>query len=460
MMLRGLIASIGGVLFLGAAAVAAPQAASPQHSPALQQAILVPGEVAGSPDGAVVLAARTVPPSGAPVVPVTPQRRTGELKLTGMIIGLLLHEVGHAMIGELGLPAVGPEEDVADEFATIMYVLSYKVDPSVKDIALGSAEIWRLYDENRERKGWEMTPWFDEHAADLVRYGKILCMLYGADPEGFAAEMEAAGIPEDRREVCIAEFERKWGAWERLLRPHRRAIDPRLPGDQPADAPGGKVIVEHGKVYSEFGKRVAETVKAIRLLESVAHTIQSYYVLPRDLRINMFDCSEENAWYSEYDHAVTLCYGLIALMSELLGGESLTNNQSVASIPFVTGAQPTLPAQSTDSLHRALLGTWLGHTTIDGQAVTVRTEFSGDGTYTQLAEQEDGFTLTIHGGWSLQPLSSSKGRVASFPTAWSPPEYCSRGECRPLRLTPDSAVFTLIDRNTIEIEGERLQRVQ
>lgn len=412
-----------------------------------------------TPSGAAA-GSRQTTPSGRPAVVLTPQRRTGELKLTGMIIGLLLHELGHAMIGELQLPAVGPEEDVADEFATMMYVLSYKVDPSIKDIALGSAEIWRLYDENRERKGWQVTPWFDEHAADLVRYGKILCMLYGADPQGFTEEMDAADIPVDRREECVYDFERKWGAWERLLRPHRRAIDPRLPGDQPADAPGGRVTVEHGRVYSTFGKKVSETVQRMRLLESVAETIQRYYVLPRDLRINMYDCSDENAWYSEYHHTVTLCYGLISVMSELLGGESLSNTQSVASIPFMTGPQPTLPGQATDSLNRTLLGVWLGKITVNGETVTLRTEFSGDGTYTQLAEQANGFKVTIQGGWSLQPLSGNRGRVASFPHSWSPTEYCESGHCQALRFTPESVEFVVIDRNTIEIEGARLERVQ
>jgi hypothetical protein len=157
---------------------------------------------------------------------------------------------------------------------------------------------------------------------------------------------------------------------------------------------------------------------------------------------------------------VTLCYGLIALMNDLLGGQGLSNTQSVASIPLISGSQPTLPAQSTDSLHRALLGVWQGQTTIDGEAILVRTEFSGDGTFTQLTEQADGFKVTIFGGWSLQPISSNKGRVASFPTSWSPAEYCDQGECRTLRFTPESSEFTLIDRNTIEIQGERLTRVE
>lgn len=423
------------------------------------------------PGGVLPVAEKAQPTGRVAVAPVDQQRRTADRKLTGMIVGLFLHELGHAMISELGLPAVGPEEDVADEFASIVYVLNYQLDPeAMKDVVLGSAEIWRLYEQNRERKGWESTPWFDEHAPDMVRYGKILCMLYGADPEGFAPEMDAAGVPEDRRRMCILDFQRKWNAWETLLRPHRRSIDPRLPGDMPADAAGGSIVVTHGRVYSTFGKAVAPLIQSSRIFEGVSGTIQKYYVLPRDLHVNLYDCGDENGWYSEDDHAITLCYGLIALMAELLlgqspetlAGQTVLNSQSIASIPVIAGgAQPSLPSQSADSLERTLLGVWQSETTVDGQAVTVRTEFSGDGTFTQLTRQEDGFTVTIYGGWSVQVLSVNKGRVASFPTSWSPAEYCSRdNQCRTLRFTPESTVFTVIDGNTLEVQGERMTRVQ
>jgi hypothetical protein len=423
----------------------------------------------------VVLVSGRVQPIGRPapatVENIDPQRRAADRKLAGMIVGLYLHELGHAMISELGLPAVGPEEDVADEFASIVYMTNYQLDPdSMKDVVLGSAEIWRLYEQHRERKGWEVTPWFDEHAADMVRFGKILCLLYGADPETFAPEMDAAGIPEDRRRMCILDFQRKWTAWEKLLRPHRRAIDPRLPGDQPADAPGGRIVITHGKVYSKFGKAMAPIIQSSRIFEGVSEAIEKYYVLPRDLHVNLYDCEDENGWYSETSHAITLCYGLFALMAELtlgglpeaLAGQGLLNTQSIASIPVIAGgSQPTLPSQSADSLQRTLLGTWQSQTTVDGLEVSVRTEFSSDGTFTQLTKQEDGFAVTIYGGWSVQAMSANKGRVASFPTSWSPAEYCRReNECQTLRFTPESNIFTVIDRDTLEVEGQRMTRVK
>jgi hypothetical protein len=421
--------------------------------------------------GLVVLVGQKVQPSGPTTVPaVDPQRWSAERRLTGMIVGLFLHELGHAMIGELGLPAVGPEEDVADEFASMIYVRNYQLDPvAMKDVVLGSAEIWRLYEQQREKRGWDATPWFDEHAPDMVRYGKILCLLYGADPEAFAAEMDAAGVPEDRRQSCVLDFQRKWGAWEALLRPYRRNIDPSLPGDLPADAPGGKIVVNHGKVYSRFAKAVAPLIQSNRIFEGVSESIAKYYVLPRDLHVNLYDCADENGWYSEDNHAITLCYGLISLMAELVMGDSpekqlsqsLTNNQAIASIPVIAGGQPNLPTQSADTLQRTLLGIWQAETQVDGEAVVVRTEFSGDGTFTQLTKRADGFAVTVFGGWSLLALGSDKGRVASFPTSWSPAEYCRReDECQTLRFTPESTEFKVIDRNTLEIQGERLTRVQ
>ena len=48
-----------------------------------------------------------------------PKQRADELADEAMVF-ILLHELGHAVIGELGLPTTGREEDSADEFATIL----------------------------------------------------------------------------------------------------------------------------------------------------------------------------------------------------------------------------------------------------------------------------------------------------------------------------------------------------
>ena len=128
----------------------------------------------------------------------------------GAFLGIFLHELGHTVIAELDLPAVGPEEDVADEFAAMVFVYNMRADPRFRDVALWTPKL-RLARANQQerqrqqRKGssseeeaereYQRSLLFDEHSPDLVRYSKILCILAGAEPEYYekAGERDRSG---------------------------------------------------------------------------------------------------------------------------------------------------------------------------------------------------------------------------------------------------------------------------
>ncbi|HYI71139.1 MAG TPA: DUF4344 domain-containing metallopeptidase, partial [Skermanella sp.] len=50
------------------------------------------------------------------------QREEADLFVLGNTVFILYHELGHALIDQLGLPVLGHEEDAADNLASIMMI--------------------------------------------------------------------------------------------------------------------------------------------------------------------------------------------------------------------------------------------------------------------------------------------------------------------------------------------------
>ena len=123
------------------------------------------------------------------------------------------HEVGHALIHLLDLPAVGREEDAADQIATLI-LMGDGEDGA--QLALSGAYWFQLQGQS----GTNETPFWDEHAFDGQRYYNILCLIYGSDPAKYAAVAEAGGLPEERAARCSEEHGRLSRAWDKMLAPH------------------------------------------------------------------------------------------------------------------------------------------------------------------------------------------------------------------------------------------------
>ncbi len=126
------------------------------------------------------------------------------------------HELGHALIGELGIPATGREEDAVDEFATLLLV---GVGDVGEQSALGGA-FWFILEA--AQRGEKPPVFWDEHSFDLQRLGTIVCLLYGHAPEKFAPLMARLGIPDQRQKRCTLEFPKKQQSWETLLKPYMK----------------------------------------------------------------------------------------------------------------------------------------------------------------------------------------------------------------------------------------------
>lgn len=130
----------------------------------------------------------------------------------GATIFSFFHESGHALIHLLDLPAVGREEDSADQLATITLIAAG--DEGVA-MALSGAYWFQLQQKNEHK-----TAFWDEHAFDGQRFYNILCMIYGSNPSKYQGFVTSGDLPKERAARCTEEFTKISRAWQKLLKPH------------------------------------------------------------------------------------------------------------------------------------------------------------------------------------------------------------------------------------------------
>jgi hypothetical protein len=382
----------------------------------------------------------------APAAALTPDQQQ-EALLAGSMLGILLHELGHGMITELKLPIPGTEEDVADEFASFLLVLATKSqsgDDPVAQQALrlasqGSALNWYAM---ARRRGDQGSAWWGEHSPDMVRFGRIMCILYGGDPETFGAMMDKVGIPQERRDRCVADYRRKWQAWRELLRPHlRNHGDPDFPGDLPADAPGGKVRLDFVPATSPFGRQVEGGLQADSSgLAGLAAGLSQDIVWPRDISIIFRDCDRVNAWWDPRAGTVTMCYNMIELAAKLVASVS-----SETGVPPSTGGGLAVP-----SLQQQLAGRWSGQFADGAGGFLVFIDLNADGSYAQtLHYTAQNLTITVRGAWRASPGPGNQILFDMRPQQWNPTQACFGSQCQPLQFPPQVMQAILAGQDTI-----------
>ncbi len=338
---------------------------------------------------------RVPPPNRTTPTPVAEGRRWPVLQLDplasnvlGATMGILAHEFGHFMIGELKLPATGPEEDVADEFAAMVFVDNMRDMPEqAGPMALAMAKFW-WYSAEDSGSG-DQPDWFDEHAPDRARFGRIMCMLYGASPRGFEPVMEQTGIPERTRARCIEDERKRHAAWDKLLSSHRRrGVDPVMPGELDPATPGKRVTVAYQPPKDPGWAPLQTFLQRSRMLETAAKLLSDLYVLPRDTQIVVRECGNPNAFYNPNDGSVTLCYDMVAWVlltfSKHEGTQGPVAGEAAPKpTPVDTPANaPAPPPVSTFNVAAFLEGTWRFKTPDDkGVSDDILVQASADGTY-------------------------------------------------------------------------------
>lgn len=132
------------------------------------------------------------------------------------------HELGHALVDILKIPATGREEDVVDEFAVIMLLQAGDEEGMEAIFAAINQFAMDAEESKDDYKRIDDLPFWDVHSLDQQRFYDLLCLLYGSDPEYFADLVKDGDLPKDRAEGCPDEFKHKAEVWNRLLAPHLR----------------------------------------------------------------------------------------------------------------------------------------------------------------------------------------------------------------------------------------------
>jgi len=137
-----------------------------------------------------------------------------QLAITANAIAfVLLHEVGHAFLGENKIAILGKEEDAVDDISAVLFVTAKKPEVPVH----GTLAMVAFQPTSRV--------FSDEHSFSLQRYFNTLCLIYGSNPKAYADIVgpESEGkLPEPRAVRCPNEWTTKLAALKGIVAPFLR----------------------------------------------------------------------------------------------------------------------------------------------------------------------------------------------------------------------------------------------
>jgi Putative metallopeptidase len=142
--------------------------------------------------------------------------------VSGNMLFVLLHELGHAVITQMGLPVLGRMEDAADTFAVFMLL---RVGSDFSHRALvDAAEGWFLAARRDEKTG-QRVAYYSEHGLNQQRAYQIVCFMVGSDEDKFKDLAAETKLPEERQDTCAGDYSNAAYSWAVMLKPHRRTPD-------------------------------------------------------------------------------------------------------------------------------------------------------------------------------------------------------------------------------------------
>ena len=243
--------------------------------------------------------ARTVPQSAANDRNATVQFVVGNVEY------LLVHELAHFLITEKDIPVIGPTEYAADYVATLALIREEPLDAAQADraqgfllaTAAGFIEAWRTGSAN----GIEV-PYYGAHALSIQRYYQIVCLLYGSNPDGFAALAESAGLPPERARGCVDEYRSANRAMDWLLATY---------GRKDSDPDGAAVTIVYGPPPTMTSKSLQQAIMRIQLFERVAARLRQRFTLEQPFTIVMRACKQPQAGWLPQQRELVVCYELL-----------------------------------------------------------------------------------------------------------------------------------------------------
>jgi hypothetical protein len=245
-------------------------------------------------------------------LPATAQEPTDEERELAMEFAMhdaiftLYHEAGHLLVGELGLPVLGKEEDAADALAVIM-ILKYTEDEIERfNTLIDAADGWYFNAENSTGEGIDDLSYYDDHSLDIQRAYAMVCMMVGADPTEFGETADIYEMDQDRQDACAGVYEQAETSWLTVLDPHF------------ATEPGAEIPI----TYEDSGDYavIEENLKDWEVMENLAELLRTTFALPGPVSLRATQCGQANAYYDPSEHEIIYCYELAASMYNLYFG--------------------------------------------------------------------------------------------------------------------------------------------
>ena len=227
--------------------------------------------------------------------------------MAGNMLFVLLHELAHATASQMQIPTLAGKEDAADAFAVMQLV---KSSSGFSDRMIGeSAKGWFMSDQ-RNRENGDPVAYYDEHGLDQDRAYRIVCLMVGSGEDKYQRVAAATRLPKDRQDNCAGDFSAASNPWDMALKPHLRS----------PDQPKTKIDVVYGPAKGDKLEAVAQSLRSMMLLETVAERMADTYAWPVPLAIEMQTCGYANAQWLPKVRKVSLCYELAADFADLYRG--------------------------------------------------------------------------------------------------------------------------------------------
>jgi hypothetical protein len=235
--------------------------------------------------------------------------------VAGNMLFVLLHEFGHTLISEMGLPVLGREEDAADAFASVA-MLSLKSEFSER-VLTEAARGWFLSDR-RDQKENVLLAYYDEHSLSRQRAYQIVCHMVGSDAEKFGALADEARMPPERQESCQGDFSNASWSWDTALKPYKRTSQPRT-----------TITVRYEDGGEPF-RVIARAMQSIEMLEIVAERFSDMFAWRAPFTMEAKACGRPHAEWNLARRTLTVCYELaqeFALLYEGYGSGALVSER-------------------------------------------------------------------------------------------------------------------------------------
>jgi len=131
-----------------------------------------------------------------------------------VVLHVVLHEIGHALIREFDLPVLGNEETMADAFAT--HYLTYHLPERALDVLTARISSWQVEAGEVPRDKW---PVKGEHNSDARRTFQTVALAVAADKDKYSSLGAQLGFSESDLKNAVDYGSEIHRSWRRILQP-------------------------------------------------------------------------------------------------------------------------------------------------------------------------------------------------------------------------------------------------